>query len=288
MARAAYDYAREYAKERRAFGAAIAQKQAIAFILADMAIEVDASRLLVWEAAWELDRGEDALASSYMAKNYIAASVMKIADNAVQVLGGHGYIREHPVELWLRNARGFATLDAASPRCESFPNIFKHQENPNMIDFEIEPSVVNRVKMFHMVAEQVMRPISREYDEKEHAEPEQFFQTMWAANAMAGSALRSGQKRKTKKTVTAARPKSNASRMRNLYTVITTEELCWGDAGLFLSTPNAGLGGAAVMAAGTPERNKKERFLKRFSRRQAEMGRDGDYGAGLPDQIHRK
>jgi acyl-CoA dehydrogenase len=111
MARAAYDYAREYAKERRAFGAAIAQKQAIAFILADMAIEVDASRLLVWEAAWELDRGEDALASSYMAKNYIAASVMKIADNAVQVLGGHGYIREHPVELWLRNARGLAALD---------------------------------------------------------------------------------------------------------------------------------------------------------------------------------
>jgi len=111
MARAAYDYAREYAKERRAFGAPIAQKQAIAFILADMAIEVDASRLLVWEAAWELARGEDALASSYLAKNYVANSVLKICDNAVQVLGGHGYIREHPVELWLRNARGLATLD---------------------------------------------------------------------------------------------------------------------------------------------------------------------------------
>ncbi len=111
MARAAYDYAREYAKERRAFGAAIAQKQAIAFILADMAIEVDASRLLVWEAAWELDRGEDALASSYLAKNYVANSALKITDNAVQVLGGHGYIREHPVEMWLRNARGLAALD---------------------------------------------------------------------------------------------------------------------------------------------------------------------------------
>jgi acyl-CoA dehydrogenase len=111
MARAAYDYAREYAKERRAFGAAIAQKQAIAFILAEMAIEVDASRLLVWEAAWELDRGEDALASSYLAKNYVANSVLKICDNAVQVLGGHGYIREHPVEMWLRNARGLAALD---------------------------------------------------------------------------------------------------------------------------------------------------------------------------------
>jgi len=111
MARAAYDYAREYAKERRAFGSAIAQKQAIAFMLAEMAIEVDAARLLVWEAAWELDRGEDALASSYLAKNYVANSVLKICDNAVQVLGGHGYIREHPVEMWLRNARGLATLD---------------------------------------------------------------------------------------------------------------------------------------------------------------------------------
>ncbi len=111
MARAAYEYARDYAKERRAFGAAIAQKQAIAFILADMAIEVDASRLLVWEAAWELDRGEEALASSYLAKNYVANSALKITDNAVQVLGGHGYIREHPVEMWLRNARGLAALD---------------------------------------------------------------------------------------------------------------------------------------------------------------------------------
>lgn len=111
MARGAFEYARDYARERRAFGAPIAQKQAIAFMLADMAIEIDASRLLVWEAAWRLDRGEDALESSYLAKNYTAASVLKIADNAVQCLGGHGYIREHPVEMWLRNARGLAALD---------------------------------------------------------------------------------------------------------------------------------------------------------------------------------
>ncbi len=111
MMRAAFEYARDYAKERKAFGVPIATKQAIAFMLADMAIEVDASRLLVWEAAWRLDRGEDALEASYLAKNYIAASALKVADNAVQVLGGHGYIREHPVEMWLRNARGIAALD---------------------------------------------------------------------------------------------------------------------------------------------------------------------------------
>jgi acyl-CoA dehydrogenase len=111
VARAAFEYARDYAKERKAFGTAIATKQAIAFMLAEMAIEIDASRLLVWEAAWHLDRGEDCLKESYQARNYAAQACLTVADNAVQVLGGHGYIREHPVELWLRNARGFAVFD---------------------------------------------------------------------------------------------------------------------------------------------------------------------------------
>jgi alkylation response protein AidB-like acyl-CoA dehydrogenase len=111
VARAAFEYARDYAKERKAFGVPIATKQAIAFMLAEMAIEIDASRLLVWEAAWHLDRGEDGLKESYQARNYAAQACLTIADNAVQVLGGHGYIREHPVELWLRNARGFAIFD---------------------------------------------------------------------------------------------------------------------------------------------------------------------------------
>jgi len=111
VARAAFEYARDYAKERHAFGVAIARKQAIAFMLAEMAIEIDASRLLTWEAAWKLDRGEDATREAYLAKNYAANMAMKVTDNALQVLGGHGYIREHPVELWVRNARGFATFD---------------------------------------------------------------------------------------------------------------------------------------------------------------------------------
>ncbi|HEV2169630.1 MAG TPA: acyl-CoA dehydrogenase family protein [Candidatus Binatus sp.] len=108
---AAFEYARDYAKERKAFGVPIATKQAIAFILADMAIEIDAARLLVWEAAFKLDQGGDALKESYLAKNYVAQSALKVTDNGVQVLGGHGYIREHPVEMWLRNARGIAAID---------------------------------------------------------------------------------------------------------------------------------------------------------------------------------
>jgi len=111
VSRAAFEYARDYAKERRAFGVAIGQKQAIAFKLADMAIEIDAMRLLAWEAAWKLDSGAPATREAALLKQYVSGSALGITDNAVQVLGGHGYIREHPVELWLRNARGFATFD---------------------------------------------------------------------------------------------------------------------------------------------------------------------------------
>jgi alkylation response protein AidB-like acyl-CoA dehydrogenase len=111
VARAAFDYARYYAKDRRAFGQAIAQKQAIAFMLADMAMEVDAMRLLTWEACWKLDRKEDATREAFLAKRYSADAALKITDNAVQVLGGHGYIRDHLVELFLRNARSFTMLE---------------------------------------------------------------------------------------------------------------------------------------------------------------------------------
>jgi acyl-CoA dehydrogenase len=111
VARAAFEYARAYAKERKAFGVPIATKQAVAFMLAEMATEIDATRLLVWEAASRLDKGEDAIKESSQARNYAAQAALMVADNAVQTLGGHGYIRDHPVELWLRDARGFALLD---------------------------------------------------------------------------------------------------------------------------------------------------------------------------------
>jgi acyl-CoA dehydrogenase len=113
VARASFEYARDYAKTRVQFGAPIGSKQAIAFMLAEMAIEVDAARLMVWEAAWQLDKNPtaDVTAESYLAKEYADKAVLMVADGAVQTLGGHGYIREHPVERWLRNARGFSTFD---------------------------------------------------------------------------------------------------------------------------------------------------------------------------------
>ncbi len=110
LARAAYEYARDYAKERVAFGEPIAHRQSIAFMLAEMAIDIDATRLMVWEAAWKLDKGENATHDAYLAARYATDVSLKVTDGAVQTLGGHGYIREHPVELWLRNARSLATL----------------------------------------------------------------------------------------------------------------------------------------------------------------------------------
>lgn len=111
VARAAYEYALEYSKERVAFDEPIASRQAIAFMLAEMAVDIDAARLMVWEAAWRLDRGEDAVRETYLAKMFADDMVMRVTDGGVQVLGGYGYIREYPVELWLRNGRGFATFD---------------------------------------------------------------------------------------------------------------------------------------------------------------------------------
>ena len=111
MAKASFDYSRDYAKERYVLGSYIAQKQSIAFMLAEMATEIEAVRLLNWEAAWQLDNGDDeAFTSAYLAYMGAIDMVMMVTDRGVQVLGGHGYIREHPVELWYRNSRAISAL----------------------------------------------------------------------------------------------------------------------------------------------------------------------------------
>jgi alkylation response protein AidB-like acyl-CoA dehydrogenase len=111
LSKAALSYALPYAKEREVWGSPIAQKQSIAFMLAEMAIEIESNRLLVWEAAWKLDQGApDGDRAAYMALNGAADTAMMVTDRAVQVLGGHGYIREHPVEMWMRNGRGIPVM----------------------------------------------------------------------------------------------------------------------------------------------------------------------------------
>jgi acyl-CoA dehydrogenase len=111
VARSSFEYAKNYAKEREAFGVKIAQKQAIAFMLAEMITEIEAIRLLTWESAWKLDNHiEDACVSGYLAQQASVDMAMMVTDRGVQIYGGHGYIRENPVELLMRNGRGFAML----------------------------------------------------------------------------------------------------------------------------------------------------------------------------------
>lgn len=112
VARAAFEVSRDYAKQRQTFGAPIATRQAIAFKLADMAIEIDGARLLAWEAAWKLDQGQDATREAALARHQAQRVALEVADAAVQVFGGHGYIRDYLPELHLRNARGFALFEA--------------------------------------------------------------------------------------------------------------------------------------------------------------------------------
>ena len=110
IARASLEHALGYAKERQAFGKYIAQFQSIAFMLAEMQMEMDAARLMVWEAAWNLDKGGDATRECVLGAQYADETAMMVADRGLQIYGGHGYIREQPVEQLLRNARGIATL----------------------------------------------------------------------------------------------------------------------------------------------------------------------------------
>jgi len=111
LSRAVVDYCVPYAKEREAFDEPIARKQAIAFGLAEMHTDVEAIRWLAWRAASTLERGEPATRECFQAQSYAAERGLLIADSGIQVLGGHGYIREHPVEMWFRNARTLGVLD---------------------------------------------------------------------------------------------------------------------------------------------------------------------------------
>jgi acyl-CoA dehydrogenase len=105
VARAAMEAAVEYAKEREQFGQPIVSLQGIQFMLADMAIKIEAARLLVWQAAWMADQGLRNSYQSAIAKCFAADSAMEIATDAVQIFGGYGYMKEYPVEKYMRDAK---------------------------------------------------------------------------------------------------------------------------------------------------------------------------------------
>ena len=105
VARAAYEYSLEYAKERHAFGRAIIENQAIAFMLADMATEIEVTRALIWKAAWLGKNGTFENAEGSMAKMKAGRVATWVTERAIQILGGYGYTREYPVERWHRDAK---------------------------------------------------------------------------------------------------------------------------------------------------------------------------------------
>jgi len=100
-----------YAKDRVAFGEAIGRKQSIAFRLSDMYIETESMRWLTWKAASFVEQRLDAVRPARLARSYAAEKCLWIADNGIQVFGGHGFIREQPLEMWFRNARTLGVLE---------------------------------------------------------------------------------------------------------------------------------------------------------------------------------
>jgi alkylation response protein AidB-like acyl-CoA dehydrogenase len=114
LARAAFEHAAAYAREREAFGRPLIARQGVSFKLADMGMEIEAARLLVWRACEAVDHSEETgLLGSY-AKGYAADVAMRVTTGAVQVLGGAGVMRDHPVEKWMRDAKVFQIVEGTS------------------------------------------------------------------------------------------------------------------------------------------------------------------------------
>jgi alkylation response protein AidB-like acyl-CoA dehydrogenase len=114
VARAAYEYALDFSRKRKAFGAPIAKKQGIAFMLADMKTKIDAARLLTWHAAWRADNNMPMNKEAAEAKQFAADMAMEVTTNAVQILGGSGYMKDEPVEKWMRDAKAFQIWEGTS------------------------------------------------------------------------------------------------------------------------------------------------------------------------------
>jgi alkylation response protein AidB-like acyl-CoA dehydrogenase len=115
IARAAYEYALDYAKERKQFGRAIVENQGIAFKLADMKMHIDAARLLVWRASWMAATRKPFLnGEGSMSKLYAGETAVKVTEEAIQILGGYGYVREYPVERWHRDSKIYTIFEGTS------------------------------------------------------------------------------------------------------------------------------------------------------------------------------
>jgi hypothetical protein len=111
VGQAVLDHVTPYVKERHAFGEPIAHRQSVAFMVADIAIELQAMRLLTWKAAARAAAGEDVARDVALARRLCADKGMQIGLDGVQLLGGHGFVKEHPVERWYRDLRAISIAE---------------------------------------------------------------------------------------------------------------------------------------------------------------------------------
>jgi alkylation response protein AidB-like acyl-CoA dehydrogenase len=115
IARAAYEFALDYAKERKQFGRAIIENQAIAFKLANMKLGIDAARLLIWRAAWMAATNKPFTSGEgSMSKLFASETAVKVTEEAIQILGGYGYVRDYPVERWHRDSKIYTIFEGTS------------------------------------------------------------------------------------------------------------------------------------------------------------------------------
>jgi acyl-CoA dehydrogenase len=114
VARRAMEHSIRYAKERKTFGVPLAAHQSIQFMIADMARDIEAARLLVRQAAWKIDHGERNTLEASFAKCFAADTAMRVTTDAVQIFGGYGYSQEYPVEKLMRDAKVFQIYEGTS------------------------------------------------------------------------------------------------------------------------------------------------------------------------------
>ena len=242
---AVLDYVTPYVKEREAFGEPIAHRQSVAFMVADMAIELQSMRLLTYKAAARAAAGKDFAREVALARKLCAEKGMQIGLDGVQLLGGHGFVKEHPVERWYRDLRAIGVMEGCGAGL--------------MINLDDPKKFRPLVGQAHQVAMNMLRPISRKYDKAEHEYPKEL--DMLAAmidgalgvRREPGRGRRRREARRSDRRATTARVKNGT----NLASVMSIAEMCWGDVGLLLSMPRQGLGNSAIASVADDEQQQR-------------------------------
>ena len=159
-AQAVLDYVIPYVNERQAFGEPISHRQSVAFMVANIGIELEGARLVTYRAASRAEQGKSFARETALARRLTSEYGMQIGSSGVQLLGGHGYVKEHPVERWYRDLRSIAVMEGV---------VFGLMT----INLEVPKKFGMLINQAHQVSTEIFRPISRKYDTAEHEYPKE-------------------------------------------------------------------------------------------------------------------